>query len=146
MHDDDDFAILAWLQGNEKLPQANLPSPGLAVLVRRLRNGDPLGSSVRNALAGALEPIGASRMKLVLKLQHRGRGRPRGGAHLAYETLKLAARIDADIQAREDAAIPGIGGTPKRDLETADIAKRAKRSRSTGYAARATAKRAKGIE
>jgi hypothetical protein len=138
--DDEDRAIIHWLLGNEKRPQPNYPSPGCAALIRRLRAGEPLGERVSNALARALEPIGVSRMKFTLKFEKRGRGRPRHDVDRAYETLKLGSRIDAEIAARE------AEGFTKRYLDTKQVALAAGKSRASGYAARKTTRRAKGLE
>jgi hypothetical protein len=104
--EDDDQVIIDWLRGKEELPEPSFPSPGCQALIRRLRNGGELGERVAAALASALEPIGVSRMKLVLKLERRGRGRPRNDARRAYELVKLGAQIDAEISAQEASGGP----------------------------------------
>jgi hypothetical protein len=125
--------------GQGKTAAADFPSPGLRALIRRLQAGDALGGRVSVELAKALEPIGLSPMKLVLKLEHRGRGRPRNDVRRAYEKVKLGAQIDAEIAAQEASE----GRKPKRDRVTAEVAKRVGKGRSTGHAARAAARRAK---
>jgi hypothetical protein len=139
---EEDQVIVAWLRGKERLPQPDFHSPGLRALIRRLQAGDALGGPVSVELAKALEPIGLSPMKLVLKLEHRGRGRPRNDVRRAYEKVKLGAQIDAEIAAQETAG----GRKPKRDRVTAEVAERVGKGRSTGHAARAAARRAKSLD
>jgi hypothetical protein len=78
-------------------------------------------------LAGALEEIGSSPMKIVL--EHRRSGRPSGGVRLLVDQLKLAKQIDAE-------------STGKVRDKVGDAVKKVGKSRSTGYAARAIGKRA----
>jgi len=131
---EEDQVIVAWLRGKERLPLPDFPSPGLRALIRRLQAGD--------ALAKALEPIGLSPRKLVLKLEHRGRGRPRNDVRRAYEDLKLGAQIDAEIAAQEASG----GRKPKRYLVAEEVARKAGKGRATGQAARKTARRARGLD
>ena len=137
-----DQVIVAWLRNKERLPQPDFPSPGLRALIRRLQAGDALGEHVSIELAKALEPIGLSPMKLVLKLEHRGRGRPRNDVRRAYENVKLGAEIDAEIAAQETSG----GRKPKRHLVAEEVARKAGRARSTGQAARKTARRARELD
>jgi hypothetical protein len=138
----EDQVIVAWLRGKERLRQPDFPSPGRRALIHRLQAGDALGGRVSIELAKALEPIGLSPMKLVLKLEHRGRGRPRNDVRRAYEDLKLGAQIDAETAAQEASG----GRKPKRYLVAEEVARKAGKGRSTGQAARKTARRARGLD
>lgn len=130
---EDTKAALKWLVGNEdKSPQEGFPSPGRAALIRLLRSPGPLASDLRNALANALEPLGSSKMKLVLGIEHRGKGRPRGGARGAFEKQLLGAAIEAEP-------------TEKVDFKVLDATAKAGKSKSSGYAAKSARKRAREL-
>jgi hypothetical protein len=134
----DEIVALRWLNGNEKLPQRGFPSPGQAATVKILQR---VNHPVYEAVAGALEPIGTSEMKLVLK-RRRGRGRPPGGAQLAHDRVKLAKTAEAEIAKKEAKG----DRKPRRDAETTLAAEKAGRKRSAGYDSRAALKRAKDLE
>jgi hypothetical protein len=100
--------------GDVKLGQAIGMAPGLAALIRLLRGAQPLSADIRHALAGALEPVGVSEMKLVLELKRRnGRGRPRKDVEAAYDAVKLTNKIDAGRAkgTKQEAVIAGEPGS-----------------------------------
>jgi hypothetical protein len=135
----DTSAVLAWTNGSEKLPQPGFPSPGCEAAIRFLEAlNDPRG----DALAGALKDPGSSKMKFVLKLVQRGRGRRTNEARLAFEKIKLATAAEAEIAKNEAER----GGKPRRDGEILRAAEIAGRRRSTGYHSVAALRRAKGLE
>jgi hypothetical protein len=135
----DTYAVLAWTNGSEKLPQPGFPSPGREAAIRFLEAlNDPRG----DALAGALKDPGSSEMKFQLILVKRGRGRPTNAARGAYERVKLATAAEAEIAKNEAER----GGKPGRDGEILRAAEIAGRRRSTGYDSVAALRRAKGLE
>ncbi len=130
---DDEKAALKWLVGNEeKPPQEGFPSLGRAALIRLLRSPEPLACDLRNALANVLELPGSSAMKLVLGIEHRGKGRPSGGARLAFEKQRLGAAIEAEP-------------AKKVECKVLDAAAKAGTSESSAWDAKAARKRAREL-
>jgi uncharacterized protein (DUF58 family) len=98
----DESAALHWLLGRENAPgPGEPPSRGRAALIRLLRTQSPLNPDLRNALANLLEPIGGSRMKLVLDLQYRKAGKPSNRVAVARRQMEDGAAIDAAVQRGE---------------------------------------------
>jgi len=98
----EESAALHWLLGREDAPGPGEPPPrGRAALIRLLRTESPLNPDLRNALANLLEPIGGSRVKLVLDLQYRKAGKPSNrvaGARRARRQMEDGAAIDAEVR------------------------------------------------
>ena len=132
---DDKAAALQWLMGREDDPgRGEPPSRGRTALIRMLRADEPLDRDIRNALANRLEPIGSSQMKLVLRLEKRGRGRPSNDVAQAKKRIEDGAEIDPEVQQGE-----------KLYIAVENFCRRNRRSKTAAYEAYEAYRRAKAV-
>ena len=135
---DDEAAARHWLLGNEK-GDPHLPSRGRAGLYRFLRDWN---HELFDTLAGVLEPIGSSKMTLIL--QHRRKGRPRKSVRDAVEQQKQTKRVEA-LTGGEEFDDRGHRSRRKVEAGVVEVAAETNRSPSTIYAAKAALKRARRV-